>query len=234
MSSMSASISAHKHKIAITAASCTAVTGAVVGALTATAADAHAATAPVARQAAVSSAALTHAQAHALAADDAPAHPSAKMVDVKPAPAPPKPKKKAAPAPTLVKVVEAPAAQQPAPAPVPTKAKPKAAAPAPVAVTKAYSGESAYQIAEQIVPSGEFSCFSWIVNRESGWSVTATNPSSGAYGLGQALPADKMASAGPDWQTNPVTQIKWTLGYMNERYGSPCAAQGFWESHGWY
>jgi hypothetical protein len=232
MSSMSASISAHKHKIAITAASCTAVTGAVVGALTATAADAHASTAPVAQRAAVSSAALTHAQAHALAADDAPAHPSAKMLDVKPAiPAPKKKKAAHAPAPAPVKAVAAPA-EQPAPAPAP--ARTKAAAPAPVAKANAYSGESAYQIAEQIVPSGEFGCFSWIVSRESGWSVTATNPSSGAYGLGQALPGYKMASAGSDWETNPATQIKWTLGYMDERYGSPCAAQGFWESHGWY
>jgi hypothetical protein len=231
MSSMSASISAHKHKIAITAASCTAVTGAVVGAITATAADAHAATAPLAKQAAVSTAALSHAQAHALAADDAPAHPSAKMVDVKPpAPAPKKP----APAPVPAKAVAAPAPApaQPAPAaPAPATTK---AAPTPVAVTNAYSGLSAYQIAERIVPSGQFGCFSWIVSRESGWSVTATNPSSGAYGLGQALPGYKMASAGPDWQTNPVTQIKWTLGYMDERYGSPCDAQGFWESHGWY
>ena len=225
MSSMSASISAHKHKIAVTAASCTAVTGAVVGALTATASDAHAATVPTAQQA-VTSSALTHAAAHALAADDAPAHPSAKALDVKPAVAPPK---KAAPAP-------APAKPAPAPAPATTEAAPPAPAPAPAVTqaTSAYSGESAYKIAEQIVPSGEFGCFSWIVSRESGWSVTATNPSSGAYGLGQALPGDKMASAGSDWQTNPVTQIKWTLGYMDERYGSPCAAQGFWESHGWY
>jgi hypothetical protein len=230
MSSMSASISAHKHKIAITAASCTAVTGAVVGALTATAADAHAATAPVAKQASVSTAALSHAEAHALAADDAPARPSAKLIDVKPPAPAPAPKKKAAPAPAPapVKVVVAPAKRAAAPATT------KAAAPAPVAARSAYSGMSAYQIAEQIVPSGQFSCFSWIVSRESGWSVTATNPSSGAYGLGQALPGYKMASAGSDWQTNPATQIKWTLGYMDERYGSPCAAQGFWESHGWY
>jgi len=225
---MSASISAHKHKIAITAASCTAVTGAVVGALTATASDAHAATAPVAKQAAVSSAALNHAKAHALAAEDAPARPSAKLVDVKPPAPAPVAKKKAAPAPAPVKVVAAPAKRAAAPATT------KAAAPAPARVTNAYSGMSAYQIAERIVPSGQFGCFSWIVSRESGWSVTATNPSSGAYGLGQALPGYKMASAGSDWETNPATQIKWTLGYMDERYGSPCAAQGFWESHGWY
>jgi hypothetical protein len=224
MSSMSASISAHKHKIAITAASCTAVTGAVVGGITATASDAHAATMPVAQQG-VTSAALTHAAAHALAVGDAPAHPLGNVVDIKPVVAKPK----APPA-------QAPVKPAPAPAPATTEAAPPAPAPAPVEtkVSNSYSGMSAYQVAEQIVPSGQFSCFSWIVSRESGWSVTATNPSSGAYGIGQALPADKMASAGPDWQTNPATQIKWTLGYMDERYGSPCAAQGFWESHGWY
>jgi hypothetical protein len=229
MSSMSASISAHKHKIAVTAASCTAVTGAVVGALTATAQDAHAATLPVA-QTTVSSAALTHAAAHAIAADDAPAHPSAKLIDVKPAAAP----KKRAPAPHRAAPAPAPAA--PAPAPAVTKAA--QAAPAPVVTTapapSAYSGLSAYQIAERIVPSGQFGCFDWIVSRESGWSVTATNPSSGAYGLGQALPGSKMASAGSDWQTNPVTQIKWTLGYMDGRYGSPCGAEAFWQNNGWY
>ena len=117
------------------------------------------------------------------------------------------------------------------PAPVKVKAPTKKSAPAQ---SNPYAGESAYQVAEGIVPSGEFACFDWIVTRESGWNVEARNPSSGAYGLGQALPGDKMASAGPDWETNPATQIKWTLGYMDERYGSPCGAQSFWESHGWY
>jgi hypothetical protein len=225
MSSMSASISAHKHKIAVTAASCTAVTGAVVGALTATAQDAQAATLPVAQQT-VSSSALTHAQAHALAVDDAPAHPSGKALFVKPAAAPPK---KAAPAP-------APAKPAPAPAPATTEAAPPTQAPPPAApvVSSQYSGLSAYQIAQRVVPSGQFGCFDWIVSRESGWDVTATNPSSGAYGLGQALPGYKMASAGPDWQTDALTQIKWTLGYMDERYGSPCGAEAFWQGHGWY
>ena len=125
------------------------------------------------------------------------------------------------------------------PAPKPAAKKAPAATPAPKktappTTNNSYSGDSAYQLAEQIVPSGQFGCFDWIVTRESGWNVTATNPSSGAYGLGQALPGDKMASAGPDWQTNPVTQIDWTLSYMDSRYGSPCAAQSFWESHGWY
>ncbi|MER6121804.1 transglycosylase SLT domain-containing protein [Streptomyces sp. NPDC001795] len=89
-------------------------------------------------------------------------------------------------------------------------------------------------IARQIVPSDQFQCFSNIVTRESTWNYKATNPSSGAYGLVQALPGDKMASAGADWQTNPATQIKWGLSYMNERYGSPCDAWGYWQAHGNY
>ncbi|MEV4616599.1 transglycosylase SLT domain-containing protein [Kitasatospora sp. NPDC049258] len=90
------------------------------------------------------------------------------------------------------------------------------------------------EIAAQLVPAGQLQCFSNIVERESGWNVTATNPSSGAYGLMQALPGSKMASVGADWKTNPVTQIKWGLNYMNETYGSPCAAWSFWQAHNWY
>ncbi|WP_327674897.1 transglycosylase SLT domain-containing protein [Kitasatospora sp. NBC_00458] len=96
-----------------------------------------------------------------------------------------------------------------------------------------YSG-SPREIAAQIVPAGQLQCFSNIVSRESSWNPTATNASSGAYGLVQALPASKMASAGSDWRTNPATQIKWGLNYMNSRYGSPCGAWAFWQSHHWY
>ncbi|MFD8318775.1 aggregation-promoting factor C-terminal-like domain-containing protein [Kitasatospora purpeofusca] len=96
-----------------------------------------------------------------------------------------------------------------------------------------YSG-SPREIAAQIVPAGQLQCFSNIVSRESSWNVTATNASSGAYGLVQSLPGSKMASAGSDWRTNPATQIKWGLDYMNSRYGSPCGAWSFWQSHHWY
>ncbi|KWT61823.1 hypothetical protein ADL21_11090 [Streptomyces albus subsp. albus] len=65
-------------------------------------------------------------------------------------------------------------------------------------------------------------------SRESGWRWNARNPSSGAYGIPQALPADKMRSAGDDWRTNPATQIRWGLGYIKGRYGSPAAAWSFW------
>lgn len=82
--------------------------------------------------------------------------------------------------------------------------------------------------------STQYECLSAIISRESSWDVHATNPSSGAYGLGQALPGSKMASAGPDWRSNGVTQLKWVLRYMTNRYGSPCAAWEFWRSHSWY
>ena len=70
-------------------------------------------------------------------------------------------------------------------------------------------------------------------SRESGWRVNAANPS-GAYGIPQALPGSKMASAGPNWQTNAHTQIKWGLGYIASRYNSPCEAWAIWQSQGWY
>ncbi|MEV7358999.1 lytic transglycosylase domain-containing protein [Kitasatospora sp. NPDC091276] len=93
---------------------------------------------------------------------------------------------------------------------------------------------SPQQIAAQLVPAGQLQCFSNIVSRESSWNHLAVNASSGAYGLVQALPGSKMASAGSDWRTNPATQIKWGLDYMNSRYGSPCAAWSFWQNHHWY
>ncbi|MFJ9826375.1 transglycosylase SLT domain-containing protein [Streptomyces sp. NPDC101160] len=96
------------------------------------------------------------------------------------------------------------------------------------------SAATEQEIARQIVPPAQFASFSKIVEHESGWNHTATNSSSGAYGLVQALPGSKMASAGADWKTNPATQIKWGLNYMNERYGSPNAAWAFWQTHGWY
>jgi nucleoid-associated protein YgaU len=82
--------------------------------------------------------------------------------------------------------------------------------------------------------SSQFQCMSNIVNHESSWNYRATNASSGAYGLFQALPGSKMASAGSDWRTNPQTQIKWGLNYMDSRYGSPCGAWSFWQANHWY
>ncbi|WP_455569237.1 aggregation-promoting factor C-terminal-like domain-containing protein [Streptomyces milbemycinicus] len=97
-----------------------------------------------------------------------------------------------------------------------------------------YTVAEVQAMARQIVPADQFQCFSNIVNHESTWNYRAENPSSGAYGLVQALPGSKMASVGADWRTNPATQIKWGLNYMNERYDSPCGAWSFWQANNYY
>ena len=83
-------------------------------------------------------------------------------------------------------------------------------------------------------PTTYFGCLQDLWNRESGWVYDAENPVSGAYGIPQALPGSKMASAGADWQTNPATQIKWGLGYIKGIYGNPCNAWAFEEANGYY
>jgi hypothetical protein len=106
------------------------------------------------------------------------------------------------------------------------------AAPAQAAPSSAGQAKS---VAHRMIPNAaQYNAFSKIVEHESGWNITATNSSSGAYGLVQALPGSKMASAGSDWKTNPATQIKWGLNYMNSRYGSPTGAWAFWQANGWY
>jgi hypothetical protein len=117
------------------------------------------------------------------------------------------------------------AAQQSQPSPAPS------ASPAP-------SG-SPQQIAMGMLgsygwSSSQFSCLDPLWNQESGWNVEASNPSSGAYGIPQALPGSKMASAGPDWQTDAATQIRWGLGYIQGIYGSPCGAWAHEQADGWY
>ena len=94
-------------------------------------------------------------------------------------------------------------------------------------------------IAQAMLPqfgfaASEFSCLESLWEKESGWDPTAANPTSSAYGIPQALPGSKMASAGADWETNPATQIRWGLGYIAERYGSPCGAWSQSQAQGWY
>lgn len=80
----------------------------------------------------------------------------------------------------------------------------------------------------------QHSCLVDLWNRESGWKHTADNPNSSAYGIPQALPGKKMASAGADWRTNPETQIKWGLNYIDKRYKTPCGAWSAFKKKGWY
>ena len=82
-------------------------------------------------------------------------------------------------------------------------------------------------------PQTYYSCLYDLWERESSWNVYAENPS-GAYGIPQALPGSKMASAGADWQTDPATQIRWGLGYIKGEYGNPCEAWNFEEANGYY
>lgn len=77
-------------------------------------------------------------------------------------------------------------------------------------------------------------CLYQLWQKESGWNTTSGNPSSGAYGIPQALPGSKMASVGADWATNPATQIAWGMGYIAGRYGAPCGAWAASQSRGWY
>jgi hypothetical protein len=97
---------------------------------------------------------------------------------------------------------------------------------------------TAESIAYNMLPSfgfshDQFGCLNDIWTRESGWRYNAEN-ASGAYGIPQALPGSKMASAGANWMTSPTTQIKWGLGYIKATYGTPCDAWAFWQAHGWY
>lgn len=87
------------------------------------------------------------------------------------------------------------------------------------------------QIAAEMGYASQFSCIYDIYQRESGWNHLAQNRSSGAYGIPQALPGSKM---GPGWQSDPAVQIRWGIGYMVGRYGSPCGAYAFWQVNHWY
>ena len=104
--------------------------------------------------------------------------------------------------------------------------------------TTAPVGEMQQWAHNYLISSGyseaDFTGLVYIINHESGWDPHSTNPSSGAYGLPQALPGSKMSSAGPDWQNNYQTQLKWFISYCNERYGGIQGAYSFWLSHSWY
>lgn len=90
------------------------------------------------------------------------------------------------------------------------------------------------RLQEKGFDESEFLCLVNLWNRESRWNYRAENRSSGAYGIPQALPGKKMASAGADWRTNPETQIDWGIGYITKRYKTPCRAWQHSEDVGWY
>ena len=80
----------------------------------------------------------------------------------------------------------------------------------------------------------QMGCLDSLWTKESNWRENAHNNSSGAHGIPQALPGSKMATFGADWETNPVTQIRWGLDYISKRYGTPCNAWSFWQGEHWY
>lgn len=116
----------------------------------------------------------------------------------------------------------------------------KAAAEAAQALAAANTPEGARATARSLASSmygwgdDQFQCLESLWAKESGWSYTAYNESSGATGIPQSLPGSKMATAGADWATNAATQIKWGLGYINASYGSPCSAWSHSQSVNWY
>ncbi len=108
--------------------------------------------------------------------------------------------------------------------------------PAQAASSQVVAAQSAARtlVAQRHWSARQYACLVRLWNRESGWNVHAANPSSGAYGIPQALPGSKMASAGPDWRTSARTQIRWGLSYIKSRYGSPCGAWAHSNAYGWY
>ena len=133
--------------------------------------------------------------------------------------------------PAVAAVVHVGTKPRPTPTPTPTVTAP---APEPINVDPGSAQDIGKNLAAQRGwGSDQFSCLYQLWDHESGWRVDAQNPS-GAYGIPQALPGDKMAAYGADWQTNPTTQIKWGLDYIGGRYGTPCDAWNSWQANGWY
>lgn len=105
--------------------------------------------------------------------------------------------------------------------------------------TEDLSSQDPRTIAQALLPQfgfdgSQFTCLDSLYMRESGWNIHATNPTSGAYGIPQSLPASKMATAGSDWQNNAETQIRWGLQYIRSSYGTPCGAWAHETAFGWY
>lgn len=102
------------------------------------------------------------------------------------------------------------------------------------------SASSAVALGQQLASGygwgsgSEWTCLDELWTRESGWRMVWNYAGSGAYGIPQALPASKMAAAGPDYMTNPATQIRWGLGYIRSTYGDPCTAWAHEQADSWY
>jgi len=108
-----------------------------------------------------------------------------------------------------------------------------------VTATEDLTSQDPRTIARAMLPefgfsSDQFSCLDSLYVSESDWDVHADNPTSSAYGIPQSLPGEKMASAGPNWEHDAATQIRWGLGYIRDVYGTPCSAWSFKQANNWY
>jgi hypothetical protein len=107
-------------------------------------------------------------------------------------------------------------------------------------VEMARTPEGAKEVAEIILTEeygfgeSQFACLDSLWTKESHWNYKAHNYRSGAHGIAQALPAEKMSVVGTDWRTNPVTQIRWGIRYITMRYDTPCKAWSFFKSRNYY
>ncbi|WP_228479686.1 transglycosylase SLT domain-containing protein [Microbacterium abyssi] len=121
---------------------------------------------------------------------------------------------------------------KPTPPPEPEPASSTSGPSEPVAATPFYTGGGAPAewMAAAGIASGDWGYVDYIVSRESGWNPNATNSSSGACGLVQALPCSKVPGNGYD----PVDNLRWANGYATGRYGSWAAAHAFWTSNHWW
>lgn len=171
-----------------------------------------------------------HEQTRLVAQSPQPATTSAAVAPVhQPDPTPiptPEPTPEPTPIPTPVPTVVPTIAPTPVPTVVPIRQ--------PIAQSDTESGSHADWMAAAGIPQSDWEYVDFIVSRESGWRHLVANPSSGAYGLCQSLPGSKMASAGADWETNPITQLRWCHSYAIERYGGWSQAYQFWVSRSWW
>jgi len=124
--------------------------------------------------------------------------------------------------------------QPPRPPALPVTHKPTGPVSSPPPTSNPPPPTTSLQAYAQSLFGSQYSCADNIILHESGWNIYATNPYSGAYGIPQALPGSKMASAGADWETDGDTQLRWMLGYVDGTYGGACNAWAFWEGHGSY
>ncbi|MBD7995895.1 lytic transglycosylase domain-containing protein [Arthrobacter sp. Sa2CUA1] len=151
---------------------------------------------------------------------------------------PSSPPASAAPSPSTPPATPTPPVAAPAPpAAPPAPPVQETVPPAPAAPVDDPAGAQNYALSS--MPGygwdgGQFRCLVNLWNRESNWRTSAANPYSGAYGIPQSLPGNKMAAFGEDWRTNYRTQINWGLFYIQQRYGSPCAAWAHSEKNNWY